>query len=46
MSLHQFKVSYKNTDKLPYTIDDIALALHYLSRENKNKDYVAEPLMT
>ena len=46
MSLHQFKVSYKNTDKLPYTIDDIALALHYLSRENKNKDYVAEPLLT
>ena len=46
MSLHQFKVSYKNTDKLPYKIDDIALALHYLYQENKNKEYVAEPLLT
>lgn len=46
MSLHQFKVSYKNTDKLPYVIDDIALALHYLSHENKDKEYIAEPLMT
>jgi hypothetical protein len=30
MKRHKFTVSYKNTDKIPYTEDDIALALHYL----------------
>ena len=30
MKRHHFKVSYKGIDKLPFTVKDIALALHYL----------------
>jgi hypothetical protein len=46
MSLFKFKVSYRNDDKLPYSCDDLALALHYLYQQNQKKVYVSEPIMT
>ena len=46
MSLFKFKVSYHNDEKLPYSCDDLALALHYLYLENQKQTYIPEPIMT
>lgn len=41
MKRHHFKVCYSGKDKLPFTVKDIALALHYLNDKLKDEDYVA-----
>ena len=34
----EFKVSYRNRQKVPFTALDFALALHYLNQTNKLRD--------
>ena len=39
---HHFKVSYPGDTKFPYTVQEIALALDYLNRTLKEKEYEPE----
>ena len=42
MEKHQFFVKYSNNDKVPFTTQELALALHYLDQDMTEYDNLAQ----